>query len=192
MIGRTAARIALQPFVFTALAVSAFAAQSAPPNATSAQQDRPAVVRQISREALKAPPLEEQVRVLSNRVAQLESEVRSLRRASQARVNVGALAERLAVLESVLRVQGNQVELRSPGQLTVTAGARLRLAGTASTEVSGGPRLKLRSSGRIEIESAALKAEAAMVEVPGLLKASNGVFNTIVSGSYTPGAGNIW
>lgn len=192
MISRIDSRKCLQVIVFAVIGLSVSAAQSAPPSAPTAQRDRPAVAQQLSRDALKAPSLDEQVRALSTRVAQLEAELRSLRRAPRAGANVGALAERLSALESVLRIQGNQVELRSPGRLTVTAGERLRLSGTASAELRGGPRLKLQSNGRVEIQSATLKAEAASAEFPGLLKASNGVFNTVVSGSYTPGAGNIW
>jgi len=52
-------------------------------------------------------------------------------------------------------------------------------------------RLTLKAS-IVELEAGTLKVDAAVSELSGLLKCDSLLTNSVVSSSYTPGAGNIW
>jgi len=69
---------------------------------------------------------------------------------------------------------GNSVKLESSG-VTVTASAKVKItAGTA------------------EISAGMLTVNAGMAKFSGVVKADTVITNSVVSASYTPGAGNIW
>ena len=57
--------------------------------------------------------------------------------------------------------------------------------------VHSASRLTVRAS-IVELEAGALKVNAAVSEFSGLLKCDSLLTNSVVSSSYTPGAGNIW
>jgi uncharacterized protein involved in type VI secretion and phage assembly len=69
---------------------------------------------------------------------------------------------------------GNTVELASSG-ITVTAGAKVTV-----------------QAGQVEISAGMLTVNAGMSKFSGVVQADTVITNSVVSVSYTPGAGNIW
>lgn len=69
---------------------------------------------------------------------------------------------------------GNSVKLESAG-ITVTAAAKVSVQ--AST---------------VEVSAGMVKVDAGMSTFSGVVKADTVITNSVVSASYTPGAGNIW
>jgi phage baseplate assembly protein V len=57
--------------------------------------------------------------------------------------------------------------------------------------VSSASRLTVKAS-IVQIEAGTLKVDAAVSEFSGLVKCDSLVTNSVISSSYTPGAGNIW
>lgn len=96
-----------------------------------------------------------------------------------------------------------QLELETPGgqKFTLKDGP-----GTVTIEDSNGNSIKLESSGvtvnaaakvtitaaSAEISAATLTVNAGMSKFSGVVQASTVITNSVVSSSYTPGAGNIW
>jgi uncharacterized protein involved in type VI secretion and phage assembly len=96
-----------------------------------------------------------------------------------------------------------QLQLETPGgqKLTLKDGP-----GTVTIEDSNGNSIKLESSGitvnaaskvtitaaTAEISAATLTVNAGMSKFSGVIQASTVIANSVVSSSYTPGAGNIW
>ena len=95
-------------------------------------------------------------------VQQLEKQVQDLQRI------VHALLNRLSKLESALQVSDS-------GNVTITSSAKIRLNG-ATVEMS---------SGMVQVNSG-------MSKFTGVVQSDTVVTNSVVSSSYTPGAGNIW
>ena len=71
-------------------------------------------------------------------------------------------------------LHGNVVKLAADG-ITVHSGSRLTVKASI-----------------VELEAGTLKVNAAVSEFSGLLKCDSLLTNSVVSSSYTPGAGNIW
>ena len=69
---------------------------------------------------------------------------------------------------------GNTVKLESSG-ITITASARVQI-----------------NASQVSISSGMISIVAGMVKCSGVLKADTVIANSVVSSSYTPGAGNIW
>jgi uncharacterized protein involved in type VI secretion and phage assembly len=69
---------------------------------------------------------------------------------------------------------GNSVKLESSG-VTVTAAAKLTV-----------------SAGMVEITAGMVTVNAGMSRFSGVVQADTVISNSVVSASYTPGAGNIW
>jgi uncharacterized protein involved in type VI secretion and phage assembly len=70
---------------------------------------------------------------------------------------------------------GNTVKLEAAG-ITVTAAAKVTINAAASAEIS----------------APILTVKAGMSKFSGVVQADTVISNTVVSASYTPGAGNIW
>jgi len=75
---------------------------------------------------------------------------------------------------SIQDANGNSITLDASG-ITVTAAAKLTLTGATA-----------------EVSAATLSVNAGMSTFSGVVKADTAITNSIVSASYTPGAGNIW
>lgn len=69
---------------------------------------------------------------------------------------------------------GNTVEMASAG-ITVTAGAKVTV-----------------QAGQVEISAGMVNVSAGMSKFSGVVQADTVITNSVVSASYTPGAGNIW
>jgi uncharacterized protein involved in type VI secretion and phage assembly len=70
---------------------------------------------------------------------------------------------------------GNSIKLESAG-ITVNASAKV-------TVTAGGP---------VQVSTSLLTVDAGMSKFSGVVKADTVITNSVVSASYTPGAGNIW
>jgi uncharacterized protein involved in type VI secretion and phage assembly len=75
----------------------------------------------------------------------------------------------------IVDANGNSVKLESAG-ITITASAKV-------TVNAGAP---------VEINASMLTVNAGMSKFSGVVKADTVITNSVVSSSYTPGAGNIW
>ena len=69
---------------------------------------------------------------------------------------------------------GNSVKLESAG-ITVTASAKVTV-----------------NASMVEVSASMVKVDAGMSKFSGVVKADTVICNSIISASYTPGAGNIW
>jgi len=69
---------------------------------------------------------------------------------------------------------GNSVKLESAG-ITVTASAKVTV-----------------NASLVEVSASMVKVDAGMSKFSGVVKADTVICNSIISASYTPGAGNIW
>lgn len=74
----------------------------------------------------------------------------------------------------VLDSNGNSVKLDSSG-ITVTASAKVTV-----------------SAGTVEVSAGMVTVNAGMSKFSGVVQADTVITNSVVSASYTPGAGNIW
>jgi phage baseplate assembly protein V len=74
----------------------------------------------------------------------------------------------------VTDLHGNTVKLAADG-VTVTSASRLTVKASI-----------------VELEAGTVKVNAAVSEFSGLVKCDSLLTNSVVSSSYTPGAGNIW
>ena len=69
---------------------------------------------------------------------------------------------------------GNSVELATAG-ITVTASAKVTV-----------------QASQVAISAGMVQVDAAMSKFSGVVQADTVITNSVVSASYTPGAGNIW
>jgi hypothetical protein len=93
--------------------------------------------------------------------------------------------------------------------LETPAGQRVRLAdgpGQIDVEDSNGNRITLQTSGvtvtaaarvtveagQVEVKAGLVTVDAGMSRFSGVVQAATVITNSVVSSSYTPGAGNIW
>jgi uncharacterized protein involved in type VI secretion and phage assembly len=100
--------------------------------------------------------------------------------------------------------QGQEtLELETPGgqKLTLKDGP-----GTVTIEDSNGNSIKLESAGitvqasakvkvqaaNVEVSAGMVKVDAAMSKFSGIVKCDVLMTNSVISSSYTPGAGNVW
>lgn len=98
---------------------------------------------------------------------------------------------------------GPKVELRTRSgyRITVTEGegGAIELGRGDQTVRLTASEINVRSSGQVNIEAASVNVTASMVRVDagmsrfsGVVQADTVITNSVVSASYTPGAGNIW
>ena len=101
--------------------------------------------------------------------------MRAIRHAVE-RTEVGDRRIELPRAESIELVDsnGNSLKLESAG-VTVTSSAKVTI--NAST---------------VEVSAGSVTVNAAMSKFSGVVQADTVICNSIISASYTPGAGNIW
>ena len=62
---------------------------------------------------------------------------------------------------------------------------------TAGVSVRSSSRVRIEAS-VVEISAGTLKVDAPMSLFSGVVKSDTAISNSVISASYTPGAGNIW
>jgi uncharacterized protein involved in type VI secretion and phage assembly len=115
---------------------------------------------------------------------------------------VGKAGTRIAIEE---QSQGQaKISLTTPNQaqsITIqeTAGGKIELSAAGNTitlDTSGvtittGAKVSVQAS-QVDVSAGMVKVDAAMSTFSGIVKCDTLISNTVVSSTYTPGAGNIW
>ena len=81
---------------------------------------------------------------------------------------------------------GGKVTVRHSGGATITVDAAGKVSVTAVSEVV------ITAPAGMTISAARLKVDAGMADFAGVVRSSALITGSVVSSSYTPGAGNIW
>lgn len=108
-----------------------------------------------------------------------------------------------AGLKVLLDDQEPKLHLETPAgnQLTITdqGGGKITIEQGSETVEMSPAKIKITSSGIVQIEASQLTVSAGMVKVDagmskfsGVVQCDTLISNSVVSSSYTPGAGNIW
>jgi hypothetical protein len=105
------------------------------------------------------------------------------------RVETGSVPARIVLATpdgdaATITVAPHEIELSTPD------GNAVRI-GPAGIDVTAPGRIRV-SATRAEITAGAVTVDAGMSTFSGVLKADTVITNAVVSGSYTPGEGNIW
>jgi phage baseplate assembly protein gpV len=94
------------------------------------------------------------------------------------------------------------LHVRTPGGLEIhldDAAGRVTISGQGSTIRVDASGVTIQASARVEVDASQLEVNAGMFKVnagiaqfSGVVKCDALVTNSVVSSSYTPGAGNVW
>ena len=118
--------------------------------------------------------------------------------------NVKKLRSRSGVTITIDDSAGSELlKLETPGGQKVTledAGRSIEIADSAGNVVKLEPSgISITSPAKVKVEASSVEVSAAMVKVDagmskfsGVVQADPVITNSVVSSSYTPGAGNIW
>ncbi len=85
------------------------------------------------------------------------------------------------------------------GELSDAGGGKVAFAVGATTVTCDGQSVSVETAGQVSVQAAQVEINAAMVSVnagmsrfSGVVQADTVITNSVISSSYTPGAGNIW
>jgi hypothetical protein len=111
--------------------------------------------------------------------------------AAGSRVTIDDRADHLSV--RVATPSGRSVTLEDvDGRITIDGGSGATIVITpVAIEISCPGEVKLMTS-MAEITAATLEVNCATVRTSGLLRCQTLVADSVISGSYSPGAGNVW
>lgn len=127
--------------------------------------------------AASPKPVQWQLDQLRTRIQELEGRVAALQVQVQQQWDAGSnLAARLAALEDAVQVGSNTLRLQSPGAVEIEA------AGVVT----------LRAAGTITLAGSKVDLNSPHLLVRGTAQSEQVVTKSVVSESYTPGAGNVW
>ena len=89
---------------------------------------------------------------------------------------------------------GQSVTLQDgPGSITVQdANGNSVALDTSGVTVTGAAKVTIKASGTVEVSAGMVTVSAGMSKFSGVVQADTVITNSVVSASYTPGAGNIW
>ena len=89
---------------------------------------------------------------------------------------------------------GHSVTLQDgPGSITVQdANGNSVALDTSGVTVTGAAKVTIKASGTVEVSAGMVTVSAGMSKFSGVIQADTVITNSVVSASYTPGAGNIW
>jgi uncharacterized protein involved in type VI secretion and phage assembly len=76
--------------------------------------------------------------------------------------------------------------------LTHSNGATVKIDATGNIEITANVKVKINAPAGLEVTAAMVTVNAAMSSFSGVVKADTVITNSVVSASYTPGAGNVW
>jgi uncharacterized protein involved in type VI secretion and phage assembly len=71
-------------------------------------------------------------------------------------------------------------------------GAKVTIDVTGNVEITANAQVKVQAPAGMQVEAAMVTVNAAMSKFSGVVKCDTLITNSVVSASYTPGAGNIW
>jgi uncharacterized protein involved in type VI secretion and phage assembly len=91
---------------------------------------------------------------------------------------------------------GHKLTLDDASGGTVTLshsnGAKISIDSAGNIEITANVKVKIRAPAGLDITAAMVTVDAAMSKFSGVVKADAVITNSVVSASYTPGAGNVW
>lgn len=96
-----------------------------------------------------------------------------------------------------LRTQGGHtftLDDAAGGTVTLTHsnGATVKIDAAGNIEITANVKVKVTAPAGLDVTAAMVTVDAAMSTFSGVVKADTVITNSVVSSSYTPGAGNIW
>lgn len=71
-------------------------------------------------------------------------------------------------------------------------GATIKIDAAGNIEITANVKIKINAPAGLEVTAAMVTVNAGMSNFSGVVKADTVITNSVVSASYTPGAGNIW
>jgi len=71
-------------------------------------------------------------------------------------------------------------------------GATIKIDVAGNIEITANVKVKIQAPAGLDVTAAMVTVDAAMSKFSGVVKADTVITNSVVSASYTPGAGNIW
>ena len=71
-------------------------------------------------------------------------------------------------------------------------GATIKIDAAGNIEITANVKVKINAPAGLDVTAAMVTVNAAMSSFSGVVKADTVITNSVVSASYTPGAGNIW
>lgn len=98
---------------------------------------------------------------------------------------------------------GPNVEVKTPngyriqvtddngGEILIEKGSEEIKLSTSGVEIKSSSKVKVEAP-QVEVQAAMVKVDAGMSQFSGIVKCDTLISNSVVSASYTPGAGNIW
>ena len=95
----------------------------------------------------------------------------------------------------LLVVHGPHRQIQAAGgtvTLTHSNGATVKIDAAGNIEITANVKVKVTAPAGLDVTAAMVTVDAAMSTFSGVVKADTVITNSVVSSSYTPGAGNIW
>jgi uncharacterized protein involved in type VI secretion and phage assembly len=97
----------------------------------------------------------------------------------------------------VLETQGGHIltlDDASGGTVTLehSNGAKIKIDTAGNIDITANVKVKIQAPAGLDITAAMVTVDAAMSKFSGVVKADTVITNSVVSASYTPGAGNVW
>jgi len=97
----------------------------------------------------------------------------------------------------VLETQGGHtltLDDASGGTVTLehSNGAKIKIDAAGSIDIAANVKVKIQAPAGLDVTAAMVTVDAAMSKFSGVVKADTVITNSVVSASYTPGAGNVW
>ena len=71
-------------------------------------------------------------------------------------------------------------------------GATVKIDAAGNIEITANVKVKITAPAGLDVTAAMVTVDAAMSKFSGVVKADTVITNSVVSSSYTPGAGNVW
>jgi uncharacterized protein involved in type VI secretion and phage assembly len=91
---------------------------------------------------------------------------------------------------------GHKLTLDDAAGGTVTLehsnGAKIKIDTAGTIEITANAQVKVQAPAGMQIDAAMVTVNAAMSKFSGVVKCDTLITNSVVSSSYTPGAGNVW
>lgn len=90
--------------------------------------------------------------------------------------------------------QGYKVKITdgSGGEIEITRGSQNIKLTASAINISSSGQVNVDSAAGVNVSAPMVKVDAAMAKFSGVVQADTVITNSIISASYTPGAGNIW
>jgi hypothetical protein len=78
------------------------------------------------------------------------------------------------------------------GEIAVTRGSQSVRLTASEVSVQSSGTVSIQAGGQVSVSAAMVQVDAGISKFSGVVQADTLIANSVVSASYTPGAGNIW